>query len=41
MLLCDVRTIQRYEARKQFPTQNQLLKMRERYGCALSDLFPE
>ena len=38
---CDPRTIQRYEAGEQFPTQEVLLKMKACYGCEFSDLFPE
>lgn len=38
---CDPRTIQRYEAGKQFPTQEALLKMKTCYGCEFFDLFPE
>lgn len=38
---CDPRTIQRYEAGEQSPTQDVLLKMKACYGCEFSDLFPE
>ena len=37
----DIRTIQRYEAGKQFPDWNELLKMKARYSCEFADLFPE
>lgn len=37
----DIRTIQRYEAGEQFPDWNELLKMKVRYSCEFSDLFPE
>lgn len=40
-LSCDIRTIQRYEAGAQFPDWNELQKMRSRYSCEFSDLFPE
>ena len=38
---CDPRTIQRYEAGEQSPTQEVLLKMKACYDCEFSDLFPE
>lgn len=40
-LSSDVRTIQRYEAGEQFPNWSELLKMKLRYSCEFSDLFPE
>ena len=38
-LACDVRTIQLYEAGEQSPTQEELVKMGEQYGCSVTDLF--
>ena len=40
-LSCDIRTIQRYEAREQFPTQDVLMKMSACYSCEIADLFPK
>ena len=40
-LSCDIRTIQRHEAGVQFPDWNELLKMKVRYSCEFTDLFPE
>lgn len=40
-LSCETRTIQRYEAGEQYPTQDRLLKMAECYHCKLDDLFPK
>lgn len=37
---CEVRTIQRYEAGEQYPTQDMLIKMQAYYSCELADLFP-
>lgn len=39
-LSCETRTIQRYEAGEQYPTQDTLLKMLDCYHCELADLFP-
>ena len=37
---CGVRTLQRYEAGRQFPTQDKLMIMAKEYRCDISALFP-
>lgn len=37
---CDPRTVQRYEAGEQSPTQEMLLIMKDLFKCGVADLFP-
>lgn len=36
---CDIRTVQRYEAGDQSPTQQMLLIMKDLFKCEIADLF--
>ena len=36
---CDIRTVQRYEAGEQSPTQQMLLIMKDLFKCEIADLF--
>ena len=38
---CEIRTVQRYEAGKQSPTQEMLLIMKDLFHCEIADLFPK
>lgn len=40
VLGCEPRTVQRYEAGEQSPTQEMLLIMKDLFKCEVADLFP-